>query len=48
MIHFCLVETNCTSFAFAEGESESIFGYNIEYEASEFHLFLAEYARIIL
>jgi NADH-ubiquinone oxidoreductase chain 1 len=42
-----LTETNHTPFDFAEGESELVSGFNIEYGAGGFALiFLAEYARI--
>merc|ERR1712088_256538 len=44
----CLAETNRTSFDFAEGESELVSGFNIEYGRVIFALiFIAEYARII-
>jgi NADH-ubiquinone oxidoreductase chain 1 len=43
----CLPETNRTPFDFAEGESELVSGFNIEYGAGGFALiFLAEYAQI--
>jgi len=44
----CLAETNRTPFDFAEGESELVSGFNVEYGAGGFALiFLAEYARIL-
>nr|YP_009350272.1 NADH dehydrogenase subunit 1 [Apilitermes longiceps]AQP26722.1 NADH dehydrogenase subunit 1 [Apilitermes longiceps] len=44
----CLAETNRTPFDFAEGESELVSGFNVEYGAGGFSLiFLAEYASIL-
>nr|YP_009740523.1 NADH dehydrogenase subunit 1 [Apalacris nigrogeniculata]YP_010703648.1 NADH dehydrogenase subunit 1 [Xenocatantops humilis]QID03459.1 NADH dehydrogenase subunit 1 [Apalacris nigrogeniculata]WCO86782.1 NADH dehydrogenase subunit 1 [Xenocatantops humilis] len=44
----CLAETNRTPFDFAEGESELVSGFNIEYGAGGFTLiFLSEYTSIL-
>ncbi|RYA38028.1 hypothetical protein DD603_24050 [Enterobacter cloacae complex sp. 2DZ2F2B] len=44
----CLAETNRTPFDFAEGESELVSGFNVEYRRGGFAIiFLAEYARIL-
>nr|UDF84410.1 NADH dehydrogenase subunit 1 [Phyllodiaptomus tunguidus]UDF84423.1 NADH dehydrogenase subunit 1 [Phyllodiaptomus tunguidus] len=43
----CIAETNRTPFDFAEGESELVSGFNIEYGAVSFAMiFMAEYASI--
>lgn len=43
----CVAETNRTPFDFAEGESELVSGFNVEYGRLGFALiFMAEYARI--
>lgn len=45
----CLAETNRRPFDFAEGESELVSGFNVEYMGGWFALiFLAEYIRIII
>lgn len=45
----CMAEINRTPFDFAEGESELVSGFNVEYRAGGFALlFLGEYSIIIL
>nr|YP_010988647.1 NADH dehydrogenase subunit 1 [Paranaspides lacustris]WOR80939.1 NADH dehydrogenase subunit 1 [Paranaspides lacustris] len=44
----CLAETNRTPFDFAEGESELVSGFNVEYSSGGFALiFMGEYASIL-
>nr|DBA44248.1 TPA_asm: NADH dehydrogenase subunit 1 [Symmetromphalus regularis] len=45
----CIAETNRAPFDFAEGETELVSGFNVEYGAGGFALiFMAEYANILL
>nr|AOY39810.1 NADH dehydrogenase subunit 1 [Phloeotribus sp. BMNH 1047247] len=49
MVVSLLAETNRTPFDFAEGESELVSGFNVEYSSGEFAMiFMSEYASIML
>nr|YP_026129.1 NADH dehydrogenase subunit 1 [Philaenus spumarius]AAT39443.1 NADH dehydrogenase subunit 1 [Philaenus spumarius] len=47
-ISSCMAETNRSPFDFAEGESELVSGFNVEYSGGGFsYIFLSEYSSII-